>query len=59
MNENHVEQGAWKPCKKCSTKCTFCLWEKSQKCETCKDGSSYKPFYNFCPHCGRPLMPKA
>lgn len=54
-----INMDAWEPCQKCSGKCAFCMWVESKRCEACKERGKYNSFFNFCPHCGRPLTEKA
>lgn len=49
---------AWTKCNEC-TSCKLCLWNKTQKCNGCKNEFSFNPISNFCPRCGRPLTDKA
>lgn len=51
----HIDLEAWEPCQKCSGKCAFCMWVESKRCEVCEERDEYAAFFNFCPHCGRPL----
>lgn len=49
---------AWTKCNEC-TSCKLCLWNKTQKCNGCKNEFSFNPISNFCPRCGRPLTDEA
>lgn len=49
---------AWSKCNEC-TSCKLCLWNKTQKCNGCKNEFSFNPISNFCPRCGMPLTYEA
>lgn len=54
---------AWKPCGSCRS-CASCknstasMQDSRGPCFWCDAGRRYQP-RNFCPECGRPLVPKA
>lgn len=56
MAKEALNSQRMEPCMKCSSKCCFCLFNESRKCIRCKDHSFYTPVFNFCPHCGYPLV---
>lgn len=55
-----LDRSAWEPCEECKEKrCATCHYDDAlpifEPCDSCMDGSGWKPAYKFCPECGRPL----
>lgn len=55
-----LDRSAWEPCEDCKEKrCETCHYDDTvpiiEPCDSCVDGSGWKPAYKFCPTCGRPL----
>ena len=48
----------WPGCHVCSG-CKLCIWNKTKKCNDCKNRNSFRPLSDFCPRCGKPLTDAA
>lgn len=59
-----LDRSAWEPCGCCKEKrCPTCKYDDCipifDPCNSCVDGSGWKPVYKFCPECGRPMTDAA
>ena len=59
-----IDRSAWEPCGCCKEKrCPTCKYDDCipifDPCNSCVDGSGWKPVYKFCPECGRPMTDAA
>lgn len=64
-----LDREAWKRCPDCEEifyfdkRCDNCKYEdffaSQAPCEHCESKSEWKPYYSFCPTCGRPLTDAA
>lgn len=60
-----IDLDKWGPCHFCKKKscdnceCGYDTTGENENCANCIEESEWKPVYEFCPFCGRPLTPAA